>query len=109
MSVEQALAVRELIAAQVQNQTSKLEHIAEQDPLAVDPEVLAQQIALAERAAVLNKRAAAKQRLAEQARQEKSGDQANLPRLSNLRQSLRPSIPGRRRRTTLPWSPLWNS
>ncbi|MCX8453045.1 hypothetical protein [Paenarthrobacter ureafaciens] len=75
MSVEQALAVRELIAAQVQNQTSKLEHIAEQDPLAVDPEVLAQQIALAERAAVLNKRAAAKQRLAEQARQEKSGDQ----------------------------------
>ncbi len=67
MSVEQALAVRELIAAQVQNQTAKLEHIAEQDPLAVDPEVLAQQIALAERAAVLNKRAAAKQKLAEQA------------------------------------------
>ena len=66
MSVEQALAVRELIAAQVQNQTSKLEHIAEQDPLAVDPDVLAQQIALAERAAVLNKRAAAKQKLAEQ-------------------------------------------
>ncbi|MEJ1116270.1 hypothetical protein WBN73_18360 [Paenarthrobacter sp. CCNWLY172] len=66
MSVEQALAVRELIAAQVQNQTSKLEHIAEQDPLAVDPAVLAEQIALAERAAVLNKRAAAKQKLAEQ-------------------------------------------
>lgn len=71
MSVEQALAVRELIAAQVQNQTAKLEHIAEQDPLAVDPEVLAQQIALAERAAVLNKRAAAKQKLAEQALPEK--------------------------------------
>ncbi len=65
MSVEQALAVRQLIAAQVENQTAKLEHIAEQDPLAVDPEVLAQQIALAERAAVLNKRAAAKQKLAE--------------------------------------------
>ena len=75
MSVEQALAVRELIAAQVQNQTSKLEHIAEQDPLAVDPDVLAQQIALAERAAVLNKRAAAKQKLAEknQAEQNHSG------------------------------------
>ncbi|MFJ4025800.1 hypothetical protein ACIPWF_01925 [Paenarthrobacter sp. NPDC089989] len=72
MSVEQALAVRELIAAQVQNQTAKLEHIAEQDPLAVDPEVLAQQIALAERAAVLNKRAAAKQKLAEQAAPEKA-------------------------------------
>lgn len=71
MSVEQALAVRELIAAQVQNQTAKLEHIAEQDPLAVDPEVLAQQIALAERAAVLNKRAAAKQKLAETAVPEK--------------------------------------
>ncbi len=71
MSVEQALAVRELIAAQVQNQTAKLEHIAEQDPLAVDPVVLAQQIALAERAAVLNKRAAAKQKLAEQALPEK--------------------------------------
>lgn len=72
MSVEQALAVRELIAAQVQNQTAKLEHIADQDPLAVDPEVLAQQIALAERAAVLNKRAAAKQKLAERAVPEKS-------------------------------------
>ena len=70
MSVEQALAVRQLIAAQVENQTAKLEHIAEQDPLAVDPEVLAQQIALAERAAVLNKRAAAKQKLAEKTQAE---------------------------------------
>ncbi|MBO1268723.1 hypothetical protein [Arthrobacter cavernae] len=66
MSVEQALAVRQLIAAQVENQAAKLEHIAEEDPLAVDPEILAQQIALAERAAVLNRRAAAKQKLAEQ-------------------------------------------
>jgi hypothetical protein len=70
MSVEQALAVRQLIAAQVENQTAKLEHIAEQDPLAVDPDVLAQQIALAERAAVLNKRAAAKQKLAEKTQAE---------------------------------------
>ncbi|WP_254779552.1 MULTISPECIES: hypothetical protein [Micrococcaceae] len=77
MSVEQALAVRELIAAQVQNQTAKLEHIAEQDPLAVDPTVLAEQIALAERAAVLNKRAAAKQKLADQnqAEQQRAGQQ----------------------------------
>ncbi|MGH7752124.1 MAG: hypothetical protein ACREN5_04855, partial [Gemmatimonadales bacterium] len=66
MSVEQALAVRQLITAQVENQTAKLEHIAEEDPLAVDPEILAQQIALAERAVVLNRRAAAKQKLAEQ-------------------------------------------
>ncbi|WP_458109280.1 hypothetical protein M1D51_09230 [Arthrobacter sp. R3-55] len=80
MSVEQALAVRELIAAQVQNQTSKLEHIAEQDPLAVDPAVLAEQIALAERAAVLNKRAAAKQKLAEQNKAEQNkAEQAKSP------------------------------
>ncbi|MFK0038611.1 hypothetical protein ACIQTW_02070 [Paenarthrobacter sp. NPDC090517] len=78
MSVEQALAVRQLIAAQVENQTAKLEHIAEQDPLAVDPEVLAQQIALAERAAVLNKRAAAKQKLAEKTQAE-SGKNTSEP------------------------------
>jgi hypothetical protein len=66
LSVEQALAARELIAAQAQNQLAKMEHIADQDPEAVDPDVLAEQIALAERAAVLNKRALAKQKLAEQ-------------------------------------------
>jgi hypothetical protein len=97
MSVEQALAVRELIAAQVQNQTSKLEHIAEQDPLAVDPEVLAQQIALAERAAVLNKRAAAKQKLAEQNQAERnqpgqSGPGQNQPGLNHPGQGKEPSI-----------------
>jgi hypothetical protein len=43
-----------------------MEHIAATDPEAVDPDVLAEQIALAERAAVLNRRAAAKQKLAEQ-------------------------------------------
>ena len=37
------------------------------DPEAVDPEILAEQIALAERAAVLNRRAMARQKLAEQA------------------------------------------
>ncbi|MGO4432837.1 hypothetical protein AB4Y88_05925 [Paenarthrobacter sp. RAF9] len=83
MSVEQALAVRELIAAQVQNQTAKLEHIAEQDPLAVDPEVLAQQIALAERAAVLNKRAAAKQKLAEQATPDQAKAEPRKPNPGN--------------------------
>jgi len=83
MSVEQALAVREMIAAQVQNQTAKLEHIAEQDPLAVDPEVLAQQIALAERAAVLNKRAAAKQKLAEQATPDQAKAEPRKPNPGN--------------------------
>lgn len=66
MSVEQALAARELLAEQAKNQVAKMEHIAATDPDAVDPAVLAEQIALAERAAVLNRRAAAKQKLAEQ-------------------------------------------
>ena len=66
MTVEQALAARELLARQARNQITKMEHIAATDPDAVDPAVLAEQIALAERAAVLNRRAAAKQKLAEQ-------------------------------------------
>ncbi|MEC5179521.1 hypothetical protein [Arthrobacter sp. CG_A4] len=66
MTVEQALAARELLARQAQNQLAKIEHINAADPDAVDPAVLAEQIALAERAAVLNRRAAAKQKLADQ-------------------------------------------
>ncbi len=66
MTVEQALAARELLAEQAKNQMAKMEHITATDPDAVDPSVLAEQIALAERAAVLNRRAAAKQKLAEQ-------------------------------------------
>ncbi|WP_427131040.1 hypothetical protein [Pseudarthrobacter sp. S9] len=66
MTVEQALAARELLVEQAHNQVAKMEHIAATDPDAVDPAVLAEQIALAERAAVLNRRAAAKQKLAEQ-------------------------------------------
>jgi hypothetical protein len=69
MTVEQALAARSLIAEQARNQIAKMEHIVANDPEAVDPEILAEQIALAERAAVLNKRAMAKQKLAEQASQ----------------------------------------
>ncbi|MFC7850628.1 hypothetical protein ACFUTU_19345 [Arthrobacter sp. NPDC057388] len=65
MTVEQALEARALLAEQAKNQIAKMEHIAATDPEAVDPEILAQQIALAERAAVLNKRAMAKQKLAE--------------------------------------------
>ncbi|WP_441005498.1 hypothetical protein [Arthrobacter sp. PsM3] len=66
MTVEQALAARELLAQQAKNQLAKMDHITAADPDAVDPDVLAEQIALAERAAVLNRRAAAKQKLAEQ-------------------------------------------
>lgn len=67
MTVEQALAARSLLAEQAKNQIAKMEHIASLDPEAVDPEILAEQIALAERAAVMNRRAMAKQKLAEQA------------------------------------------
>ena len=66
MTVEQALAARALIAEQAKNQIAKMEHIASLDPEAVDPAILAEQIALAERAAVMNRRAMAKQKLAEQ-------------------------------------------
>lgn len=67
MTVEQALAARALLVEQAKNQIAKMEHIASLDPEAVDPEILAEQIALAERAAILNRRAIAKQKLAEQA------------------------------------------
>ncbi|MFE5839664.1 hypothetical protein [Arthrobacter sp. NPDC056493] len=73
MTVEQALEARALLAEQAKNQIAKMEHIAATDPEAVDPEILAQQIALAERAAVLNKRARAKQKLAEQNTPQQSG------------------------------------
>jgi hypothetical protein len=83
MTVEQALMARELLAAQANNQSNKLEHIAAMEsavqkvPAAepgvtgtdtepADPEALAEQIAQAEREAILNKRAVAKQKLAEQ-------------------------------------------
>ena len=51
MTVEQALAARELLARQAENQLAKMDHIVATDPDAVDPDVLAEQIALAERAA----------------------------------------------------------
>ncbi|WP_308159340.1 hypothetical protein [Arthrobacter sp. ISL-65] len=73
MTVEQALEARTLLAEQAKNQIAKMEHIAATDPEAVDPDILAQQIALAERAAVLNKRAMAKQKLAEQNTPQQSG------------------------------------
>jgi hypothetical protein len=83
MTVEQALMARELLAAQAANQSNKLEHIAAMesavqkvrapepgvsgaDAEPADPEALAEQIAQAEREAILNKRATAKRKLAEQ-------------------------------------------
>ncbi|BAS09371.1 hypothetical protein AHiyo4_27930 [Arthrobacter sp. Hiyo4] len=103
MSVEQALAARTLVAEQAKNQLAKMEHIASLDPEAVDPDILAEQIALAERAAVLNRRAMAKRKLAEQAALH---SQYQYPRRLPIRRP-RPRNPFPRRaqppQTTSPW------
>lgn len=101
MTVEQALMARELLAAQANNQSNKLEHIAAMESavqkIAVaepeasgadvepaDPEVLAEQIAQAEREAILNKRAMAKQKLAEQNSRPAAQDRVEPSAASNL-------------------------
>ncbi|MCP9000796.1 hypothetical protein NFC73_13830 [Pseudarthrobacter sp. RMG13] len=91
MSVEQALAARTLIAEQAKNQLAKMEHIASLDPEAVDPDILAEQIALAERAAVLNRRAMAKRKLAEQAAPAQPGSASTQP--ANPRAAATQSVP----------------
>ncbi|MCX2748666.1 hypothetical protein OOZ51_12695 [Arthrobacter sp. MI7-26] len=101
MTVEQALMARELLAAQANNQSNKLEHIvamesavqkiAVAEPEAsgadvepADPEVLAEQIAQAEREAILNKRAMAKQKIAEQNSRPAAQDRVEPSAASNL-------------------------
>lgn len=101
MTVEQALMARELLAAQANNQSNKLEHIAAMesavqkvtapdaggsgmDTEPADPEALAEQIAQAEREAILNKRAMAKRRLAEQASRPPASDRVEPSAASNL-------------------------
>ncbi|MGG5175334.1 hypothetical protein ACQQCD_09995 [Pseudarthrobacter sp. J1763] len=69
MSVEEALAERSKLEKAAQEHFAALENLGPQDPETVDPEILAQQIALAERAAILNRRARAKQKLAEEHQQ----------------------------------------
>ncbi len=66
MSVEQALAARDLLMGQAKNMVAMMEARQEQSPHDVDLELLAQQKALAERAAVLNRRAADKKRLSDE-------------------------------------------
>ncbi|MGW9404766.1 hypothetical protein ACWGQ2_12475 [Arthrobacter sp. NPDC055585] len=72
MSVEQALAAREALKHQARNQVAAMEALQQSDPHAVDLELLAQQRALAERAAVLNRRTANIQRLAQENEQRRS-------------------------------------
>ncbi|HEX2246178.1 MAG TPA: hypothetical protein VHH13_01305, partial [Arthrobacter sp.] len=83
MTVEQALAARELLMGQAKNLAAMMEARKDQDPRTVDLEILAQQKALAERAAVLNRRAADKQRLSQENQQRRQtagpGDIASAP------------------------------
>ncbi|MBO0895883.1 hypothetical protein [Arthrobacter sunyaminii] len=71
MTVEQALVAREALQAQARNQVAAMEAIQEKDPSAVDLELLAQQKALAERAAVLNRRTQNMQRISQENEQRK--------------------------------------
>ncbi|GAB3540211.1 hypothetical protein GCM10027403_29580 [Arthrobacter tecti] len=71
MTVEQALAARQAIIGQAQNQVAMMEAAAKDDPFSVDLEILAQQKALAERAAILNTRAQKIQQLTQENRQRK--------------------------------------
>ena len=72
MTVEQALAAREALKHQARNQVAAMEALQQSDPHAVDLELLAQQRALAERAAVLNRRTQNIQRLAQENEQRRS-------------------------------------
>ncbi|MBD8043461.1 hypothetical protein H9638_06505 [Arthrobacter sp. Sa2BUA2] len=72
MTVEQALAAREALKHQARNQVAAMEALQQADPQAVDLELLAQQRALAERAAVLNRRTQNIQRLAQENEQRRS-------------------------------------
>ncbi|WP_427018129.1 hypothetical protein ACQCSX_05915 [Pseudarthrobacter sp. P1] len=66
MTVEDALAARNALVEDVSTQVDALAATAGADPLHVDLEVLAQQRALAERAAILNRRAQDRERLAQE-------------------------------------------
>lgn len=66
MTPGQAEAARELLVEQAKNQIAMMEAAKQQDPTAVDPAILAEQTALAERAAAINRRPEAGQPLAEE-------------------------------------------
>lgn len=62
MTVEQALAARSDIAEQAKSHLARLEQVANQGPDVVDPRILQEQLALAERAAAINRKGSAPQR-----------------------------------------------
>ncbi|MEZ2371097.1 hypothetical protein [Arthrobacter sp. RCC_34] len=73
MSLEEALAERERFTAQAQEYFAKLAENPGAAPGEVDQDVLAEQIAMAERAAILNQRAQRKEELAREAENAKAG------------------------------------
>ncbi|WP_430295348.1 hypothetical protein [Sinomonas sp. B1-1] len=79
LSHEQIAAARELLKEQAKNQAAMLEVQRGGDGTDVDPEVLAEQVRMAERAAILNRRAQAKQRLAEESRRETAAPARKAP------------------------------
>ncbi len=96
LSVEQALAAREAIAAQARDQVAMIEAAQGTDPFAVDPAILAKQKALAERAAVLNSRAQKIQQLSEEnsQRRPQSSDPTTAHNLSIVAPPEYVSVPG---------------
>lgn len=79
LSHEQIAAARELLKEQAKNQAAMLDAQRGGPGTEVDPALLAEQVAMAERAAVLNRRAQAKQRLAEESRKEAAAPARKAP------------------------------
>ncbi len=96
LSVEQALAAREAIIGQAVDQVAMIEGRTAKDPFAVDLEILAQQKALAERAAVLNSRAQKIQQLSEEnsQRRPQPSDPTTAHNLSIVAQPEYVKVPG---------------
>ncbi|MHA7264358.1 hypothetical protein ACX80W_14265 [Arthrobacter sp. TMN-37] len=96
LSVEQALAAREAIMAQARDQVAMIESAQGTDPFAVDPDILAKQKALAERAAVLNSRAQKIQQLSEEnaQRRPQSSDPTTAHNLSIVAPPEYVTVPG---------------
>ncbi|GAA1340298.1 hypothetical protein [Arthrobacter roseus] len=97
MSIEQALAAREALMGQAQNQAAALASQQQENPFSVDLAVLAEQKALAERAAVLNRRAENMERLSrenEQARSERNDPTTahNLGMIAPIDYAHRPGV-----------------
>lgn len=79
LSHEQIAAARELLKEQAKNQAAMIDAQRGANGTEVDPALLAEQVAMAERAAILNRRAQAKQRLADESRREAAAPARKAP------------------------------